>query len=195
VNIEQKNTLFVISLVLAVLVAVSGVTFMLVRDHVGTTVEADLERAHNVFIEAQKNHFDNLLTVARSARAEPSLIAASLTGDITTVRGMLDDLYPRPGADFMAVYLDAGPGGFAGAGNRPHFTSPQVLGSAALIGLVRSLAQGKTVAFGNALLYDSWLQLVAIAIENPFGGRIGALVVGKAFSQGDLQRLRQLRTL
>ncbi len=191
-NIEQKNTLFVISLVLTVLIAVSVASFLLVRDHVATTIEGDLERANSVFIEAQKNHFDNLLTVARSARAEPSLIAASLTGDITTVRGMLDDLYPRPGADFMAVYLDAGPGGFAGAGNKPHYTSPQVLGSAALIGLVRSLAQGKTVAFGNALLYDSWLQLVAIAIENPFGGRIGALVVGKAFAQADLQRLRQL---
>jgi diguanylate cyclase (GGDEF)-like protein/PAS domain S-box-containing protein len=192
VNIEQKNTLFVISLVLTVLIAVSVASFLLVRDHVATTIEGDLERANSVFIEAQKNHFDNLLTVARSARAEPSLIAASLTGDITTVRGMLDDLYPRPGADFMAVYLDAGPGGFAGAGNKPHYTSPQVLGSAALIGLVRSIAQGKTVAFGNALLYDSWLQLVAIAIENPFGGRIGALVVGKAFAQADLQRLRQL---
>ncbi len=192
VNIEQKNTLFIISLVLVVLLGVAAASFLLVRDHVASSIRADLERAGNVFIEAQKNHFDNLLTVARSVRGEPSLIAASLTGDIATVRGMLDDLYPRPGADFMAVYLDTGPGGFAGAGNKPHYTSPQVLSSPELVGLVRSLTEGNTVAFGNALLYDSWLQLVAVAIENPLGGRIGALLVGKSFTQADLQKLRQL---
>jgi len=192
VNIEQKNTLFVISLVLVVLLGVAAAAFLLVRDHVAASIQTDLERARNVFIEAQKSQFDNLLTVARSARDEPSLIAASLTGDIATVRGMLDDLYPRPGADFMAVYLDTGPGGVAGAGNKPHYTSPQLLSSTELLGMVRSLAQGAPVAFGNALLYDSWLQLVAIPIENPLGGRVGALLVGKAFAQADLQRLRQL---
>ena len=191
-NIEQKNTLFVISLVLAVLLGVGAAAFLLVREHVASSIETDLERARNVFIEAQKSQFDNLLTVARSARDEPSLIAASLTGDVATVRGMLDDLYPRPGADFIAVYLDSGPGGFAGAGNRPHYTSPQLLSSGELLGMVRSLAQGAPVVFGNALLYDSWLQLVAIPIENPLGGRVGALLVGKTFDQADLERLRQL---
>ncbi|MGD2074487.1 MAG: EAL domain-containing protein [Gammaproteobacteria bacterium] len=191
-NIERKNTLFVISLVLVVQLGVALAGFLLVRDHVAAGIEVDLERARNVFIEAQKNRFDNLLTVARSVRDEPSLIAAVLTGDIGTVRGMLDTLYPRPGADFMAVFLDTGPGGVAGAGSKPHYTSPQVLSSPALVGLVRNLAQGHSVAVGNALLYDSWLQLVAIAIENPLGGRIGALVVGNSFRQADLHRLRQL---
>jgi diguanylate cyclase (GGDEF)-like protein/PAS domain S-box-containing protein len=192
VNIEQKNTLFVIGLVLVVLMGVAGASFMLIRDHVAHSIEVDLERARKVFVEAQKTQFENLLTVARGARTEPSLIAASLTGDIATVRGMLDDLYPRPGADFMAVYLDTGPGGVAGAGNKPHFTSPQVLTSAELVGMARALAQGEAVVYGNALLYDSWLQLVAVAIKNPLGGRIGALVVGKAFAGTDLQRLREL---
>jgi len=191
-NIEQKNTLFVISLVLVVLLGVAGAAFMLVRDHVSASIKEDLDRAHNVFIQAQKNQFNNLLTVARSVRDEPSLIAATLTGDIATVRGMLDDLYPRPGADFMAIYLDTGPGGVAGAGNKPHYTSPQVLSSPELVGLVRSLTEGDNVGFGNALLYDSWLQLVAVPVENPLGGRVGALLVGKRFSESDMQRLRQL---
>jgi len=192
VNIEQKNTLFVISLTFAVLLGVAAATYMLVRDHIATSIRVDLDRARSVFIETQKGRFEKLLRVAHSVRAEPSLIAASLTGDIATVRGMLDALYPRPGADFMAVYLGTGPGGFAGVGNKSHYTSPQVLSSAELIAMVRSLAQGETTAFGNALLYDSWLQLVAIPIENPLGGRIGVLLVGKAFEQADLQRLRQV---
>jgi diguanylate cyclase (GGDEF)-like protein/PAS domain S-box-containing protein len=191
-NIEQKNTLFIISLVLLVLFGVAGASYLLVRDHVTDSIKNDLERAQTVFVQAQGNRFDNLLTVARSVRDEPSLIAASLTGDIATVRGMLDDLFPRPGSDFMAIYLDTGPGGVAGAGNKPHYTSPQVLSSPILAGLIRALTQGEPVSFGNALLYDSWLQLVAIPIESPLGGRIGALLVGKRFGQADLQDLRQL---
>jgi diguanylate cyclase (GGDEF)-like protein/PAS domain S-box-containing protein len=192
VNIEQKNTLFIILLVLVVLLGVGGAGYLLVRNHVASDINADLDRAQKVFVQAQKNRFDNLFTVARSARDEPSLIAATLTGDIATVRSMLDDLYPRPGADFMAVYLDTGPGGVAGAGNKPHYTSPQILSSSVLTNLVRGLTRGDRVAFGNALLYDSWLQLVAVPIENPLGGRVGALLVGKRFGQGDLEELRQL---
>ncbi|GMQ83523.1 MAG: hypothetical protein BMS9Abin06_0258 [Gammaproteobacteria bacterium] len=191
-NIEQKNTLFIISLVLAVLLGVAGASFLLIREHVESSILDDLGRAQKVFVQAQGNRFDNLLTVARSVRDEPSLIAASLTGDIATVRSMLDDLYPRPGSDFMAIYLDTGPGGVAGAGNKPHYTSPQVLSSPILVELVRGLTQGESASFGNALLYDSWLQLVALPIESPLGGRTGALLVGKRFGQTDLQDLRQL---
>jgi len=192
VNIEQKNTLFVISLVLAVLMGVAGAAFLLVKDHVASSIRDDLERASKVFVSAQKNTFDNLFSVARSVRSEPSLIAATLTGDVATVRGMLDDLYPRPGADFIAVYLDTGPGDVAGVGDKPHFTSSQVLGSSDLLDLVRGLATGDTVRFGNALLFDSLLQLVAVPIENPLGGRVGALIIGKRFTVQDLQTLREL---
>ena len=191
-NIEQKNTLFIVGLVLVVLLSVGVLAYFLVSDHVRNSVRGDLERAHKVFIEAQKTSFGNLVTIARSARAEPSLIAATLTGDIATVRGMLDDLYPRPGANFMAIYLDTGPGGMAAAGDKPHFTAPQVLNSKALVGLVKRLTRGDPLVYGNALLYDTLLQLVAMPIENPLGGRIGALLIGRQFTQADLDALHQL---
>lgn len=192
-NIEQKNTLFVISLVLVVLLGVAGATFLLIQEHVSTMIRDDLLRARNVFLQAQSNRFDNLLTVSRSVREEPGLIAATLTGDIATVRSMLDDLYPRPGAAFMAVYLDTGPGGVAGAGDKPHYTSSQVLGSTALTDLVRELAHSEDNAvYGNVLLFDNWLQLMAVPIENPLGGRVGVLVIGNTFDDEDLRQLRQL---
>ncbi len=191
-NLEQKNTLFIISLVLVVLLGVAGAAFLLVRDHVGSSIHDDLDRAQTVFVQAQENRFEQLSALAIGARDEPSLLAATLTGDIGTVRGMLDDLYPRPGIEFMAVYLDTGPGGVAGAGDKPHYTSPQVLSSPALLGLIRELASGQSVTYGNALLYDSWLQLVAVPIESPLGGRVGALLVGKRFTQNDLNELRKL---
>jgi diguanylate cyclase (GGDEF)-like protein/PAS domain S-box-containing protein len=192
VNIEQKNTLFIISLVTVVLLGVAGAAFFLVRDHVRTSIHNDLDRAQTVFVQAQKNRFDQLSAVANSAGDEPSLLAATLTGDIGTIRGMLDDLYPRPGAEFMAVYLDTGPGGVAGVGDKPHYASPQILSSPELLQLIRDLTKGASLTYGNALLYDTWLQLVAVPIESPLDGRVGALLVGKRFTHDDLNDLRKL---
>jgi diguanylate cyclase (GGDEF)-like protein/PAS domain S-box-containing protein len=192
VKIEQKNTLFIISLVMAVLLGVAGTGSMLVRDNVTVRINEDLDRAQRVFLQVQENRFENLLTVARSVRDEPRLIAATLTGDIATVRSTLDDLYPRPGADFMAVYLDKGAVGVAAGGDTPKYTSSQILSSSVLTKLVRSLSRGDLVAFGDALLYDSWLQLAAVPLENLLGRRVGVLLVGKRFGQMDLQNLRQL---
>ena len=127
--IEQKNTLFIISLVLAVLLVVAGAGFLLTRNHVKVRIGEDLDRAQKAFVQVQKNRFENLLTVARSVRDEPSFIAAILTDDVATVRSELNDLYPRPGADFVAVYLESGPGGIAGVGNKSHNMSPQALSS------------------------------------------------------------------
>jgi len=192
VNIEQKNTLFIISLVLLVLFGIAGSGFMLIRDHVTVGIGEDLDRAQKVFVQSQKNRFDNLLTVARSVSDEPGFIDATLNADIVTVRSILNDLYPRSGADFMLVYLDTGPGGVAATGNKPHYTSPQMLSSETLTELAGNLSRGDLRAFGNALLYDSWLQLVAVPVETPVGGRVGTLLVGKRFGQLELEHIRQL---
>ncbi len=191
-NIEQKNTLFIVTLVLAVLVCVAGASYLLVREHVETNIKDDLGRAKQVFVQAQEQRFQQLTTVAKNLSEEPSLVAAALTGDIATVRGMLDDLFKRPDIDFFAVYLSTGPGGVAGTGYKPHYTSRQVLSSAPITGLIRRLTGGESMAFGNVLLYDSWMQLAAVPIKNPLGGRIGALLVSKRFSTSDLQSLQQL---
>ncbi|HHJ13433.1 MAG TPA: EAL domain-containing protein [Gammaproteobacteria bacterium] len=43
-NIEQKNTLFIVGLVLTVLAGVAGAAYLLLRDQVAAGIEADLER-------------------------------------------------------------------------------------------------------------------------------------------------------
>jgi len=192
VIIEQKNTLFIISLVLAVLLVVAGAGFLLTRNHVKVRIGEDLDRAQKVFVQVQKNRFDNLLSVARSVLDEPGFVAAIRTADSVTVGSELDDLYPRPGADFLAVYLESGPGGIAGVGNKSHNMSPQALSSEGLTDLVRSLNRSETVVFGHALLDDGLLQLAAVAVKNPLGEPVGTLLVGKRFAQMDLENLRRL---
>lgn len=191
-NIEQKNTLFIVSLVLAVLVCVAGASYLLVREHVKTNIVNDIDRAGQVFVQAQEQRFKRLTSVAGSLSEEPSLVAAALTGDIATVRGMLDNLFKRAGIDSVAVYLSTGPGGVTGVGHEPHYTSTQFLSSEPVMALVRRLIDGEPVVFGNVLLSDSWMQLAAVPINNPLGGHIGVLLVSQRFSTPDLQSLQQL---
>ena len=191
-NIERKNTLFVVALVLMVLGSVAAVAYSLINSHVRNSMEHDMRRSHQVLREAEKNNFEQLLTTAKAITSEPSLVAATLTMDIPTISGMLEDLYLRPGIDMLAIYLDTGPEGVTGMGRRPHFFSPQVLASPILQELVNSVINGEEFAYGNSLVFDTLLKLVAIPIVNPIGGKIGVLVAGNAFDQASVEYLKQL---
>lgn len=191
-NISQKNTLFVVMLVVLVLAGVSLSGYLLIRDHVEAEVDRDLTRAQRVFVEAQKHAFDRLVMATRGVSREPALLAAALTGDAATLRSMLEDLYPRPGIDLLAVFLGRGPGAASAEGRKPHFTSPQVLASEPLQQLVREIGDGADVAFGNALVFDTFLRLTAIPIESPLGGAIGVLVAGEEIQQTAVDGLKLL---
>ncbi|MFA7386563.1 MAG: HAMP domain-containing protein [Thiohalobacteraceae bacterium] len=191
-NIGQKNALFVLILVLLVLTGVSLSGYYLIRTHVHAEIDRDLARAQRVFAEAQRHLFERMVTTARGMSREPSLLAAALTGDADTVRGMLEDLYPRPGIDLVAVYLGGGTGESVAEGSKPHFTSPQVLASASLQQLLQQVAGGAPVAYGNALIFDTFLRLTAIPIENPLGGAIGVLIAGEAVGPSAVEQLKQL---
>jgi diguanylate cyclase (GGDEF)-like protein/PAS domain S-box-containing protein len=192
VNLEAKNTLFVTLLVVAVLCSVSLLGYFLLDEHLHQESAEDLQRAHDVYVEAEKTAFSRLLITASGMRSEPSLVAATLTGDLPTVRSMLEGLHDRSGVDMVAIYLDTGTGGVVGQGRKPHFASPQVLSSRVLQGLVENLTTGARAAFGNGMVYDNLLRLVAIPIEHPLGGRIGVMVVGEEFTQQDVERIQSL---
>jgi diguanylate cyclase (GGDEF)-like protein/PAS domain S-box-containing protein len=191
-NIGQKNALFVLVLVMLVLCGVTLSGYLLIRNHVQAEIERDLARAQRVFVEAQKHAFDRMVTNARGMAREPSLLAAALTADAGTVRGMLEDLYPRPGIDLLAVYLGTGTGSAVAEGRKPHFTSPQVLASAPLQQLLRQVTGGTPAAYGNALVFDTFLRLAAIPIQSPIGGAIGVLVIGEEIDQSAVDEYKQL---
>ncbi|MBU1190915.1 MAG: EAL domain-containing protein [Gammaproteobacteria bacterium] len=191
-NIGQKNALFVATLVLMVLCGVTLSGYFLVRAHVYAEIDRDLARAQRVFVEAQRHAMENMVTTARGMSREPSLLAAALTSDTETVRGMLEDLYPRPGIDLVAVYLGTGSGQAIAEGSKPHFTSPQVLASEPLQQLLQQVSSGAPVAYGNALIFDTFLRLAAIPIQSPLGGAIGVLVTGQEINQASIDELKEL---
>lgn len=191
-NIEQKNALFIVALVMLVLGSVSLAGFFLTNNHVNAEIGRDLERAQRVFVEAQKHAFERMVTTARGISREPSLLAAAATADAATVRGMLEDLYPRPGIDLLAIYLGSGSDSAIAEGRKPHFTSPQVLSSAPLQELLRQVAAGAPVAYGNALVFDTLLRLAAVPIPGPLGGVIGVLVTGEEINQTAVNGFKEL---
>jgi len=192
-NIGQKNALFIMALVLLVLGSVSVAGFFLIQSHVRSVIDTDLARAQRVFVEAQKHAFERMVTSARGVSREPSLLAAASTGDIETVRGMLEDLYPRPGIDLLAVYLGNSADSVVAEGSKPHFTSPQVLSSAPMQALLRQIALGAPVAYGNALIFDTFLRLTAIPIQSTVGGGvIGVLVTGEEVGQSAVATYKEL---
>jgi len=68
-NIERKNTLFLISLVVIIAAAVAGGGFLLARDQVSVSINEDLGRAQRTFVQVEKNRFEHLHTVASGLRA------------------------------------------------------------------------------------------------------------------------------
>ena len=191
-NIESKNTLFVVALLLAVLGGVSLIAYVLVSDHVHQEIRADLLRAQRVFVELQKNDFGHMVSTARAVAAEPALVAAVLTADTKTISGMLEDLFTRPDVDLLAVYLDTTTSGVVAEGSKPHFTAPQVLVSPPITAMVHEVARGSEATFGNVMAYTGLMRLAAVPVKSPLGGRIGVLLLGVEVNQGEILRLQQL---
>ncbi|WJW75589.1 EAL domain-containing protein [Thiohalobacter sp. IOR34] len=191
-KIGQKNTLFVLMLVSAVLVGMALSGYYLVQRHVAAQIDADIARAHRVFVEAERSAFTRLQAAAHGIAREPSLLAAALTADTATVRGMLEDLYPRPGIELLAVYLGGSVGSAVAEASKPHLSSSQVLASAPMLELIQRVGRGEPVAYGNALIFDTFLQLAAIPLRSPLGGSLGVLVVGEELDQSAVEQLKQL---
>ena len=191
-NIERKNTLFLISLVVTIAAAVVGGGFLLARDQVSVSINEDLGRAQRTFVQVEKNRFEHLHTVARGLRAEPSLVAAIISADTAAIQRVVEELYPRWGADFLAVYSDAAPGPVVAAGDNAQYSSAHILSSEILSELVRDLGHGDRSVSASVKIHDSLLQLVAVAVENPLGRQVAALLVASRFGQPELESLRQM---
>ena len=191
-NLEQKNTLFVVTLVALVLASVAAMADWLIDRHVDQQIQKELERAHTVFVEVQKQGFKILQQAATQLSDSPSLLAAGLIGDPATIRDALRQALPNSDVDLVALYgSGANPSGIGQSG-RLHLVAPQVLDSEAFVSLVRRAAQSGRIAYGHALVFDTLLRLVAVPIANPAGGQIGVLLVGADIDTAELQRWRGL---
>ncbi|RRQ21872.1 putative bifunctional diguanylate cyclase/phosphodiesterase [Thiohalobacter thiocyanaticus] len=191
-RIGQKNSLLVVGMMLLVLVGVTGAGYLLVTGHVNRQISSDIQHAHEVYVQAQREAFAQLVSTARTIGQEPGLLAALLTAHPPTVRSTLEESFPRPGLDLLALSLENDPGRTLAEASKPHLVSPRVLASDAIQTLVRQVSQGARVAYGNAMIFETFLRLVAIPVVNPGGGVIGVMVLGQEIDQAALERHQPL---
>lgn len=191
-RIGQKNSLLVVGMMLLVLVGVTSAGYLLVTGHVNRQISSDIQHAHEVYVQAQREAFAQLVSTARNISQEPGLLAALLTTHAPTVRSTLEESFPRPGIDLLALSLESGPGQTLAEGSKPHLVSPRVLASDAIQTLVRQVTRGARVAYGNAMIFETFLRLVAIPVANPGGGVIGVMVLGQEIDQAAIERYQPL---
>lgn len=191
-RIGQKNSLLVVGLMLLVLVGVTGAGYLLVTGHVKRQISSDIQHAHEVYVQAQREAFAQLVSTARNIGQEPGLLAALLTAHPPTVRSTLEESFPRPGIDLLALSLESDPGRTLAEASKPHLVSPRVLASDAIQTLVRQVSQGARVAYGNAMIFETFLRLVAIPVSSPGGGVIGVMVLGQEVDQTAVERYQPL---
>jgi diguanylate cyclase (GGDEF)-like protein/PAS domain S-box-containing protein len=191
-NIEQKNTLFVVALILVVLGAVATMAYFLINRQVNEAIVSELTSAHAVFVETQKQSFTDLRERARHLSDEPAMIAAAFTGDPPTVRGMLNELLGDSGANVLAVYQGADLDQVAAVADKAHLAAPRVVTSPTFMALVQQVRASGTRAFGHTIVFDALLRLVAVPIRNPLGGSLGVLIYGKRIEPADVSRLHDL---
>lgn len=191
-NIEQKNTLFVVTLILVVLGGVATMAYFLINRQVNDAIVSELTSAHAVFVETQKQSFAELRERARHVSEEPAMIAAAFTGDVPTVRGMLKELRGDSGANVLAVYQGDDSDKVAAVADEAHLAAPRVVTSPTFMALVREVRASGTRAFGHAIVLDALLRLVAVPVRNPLGGNLGVLIYGERIEPGEVARLHDL---
>ena len=191
-RIGQKNSLLVVGMMLLVLVGMTSAGYLLVTGHVKRQISSDIQHAHQVYVQAQREAFAQLVSTARNISQEPGLLAALLTAHPPTVSSTLEETFPRPGIDLLALSLESGPGQTLAEASKPHLVSPRVLASDPIQALVRQVSQGARVAYGNAMIFETFLRLVAIPVANPGGGVIGVMVLGQEIDQAAIERNQSL---
>ncbi len=191
-NIEQKNTLFVVTLVLVVLGSVGLMAYLLVRGQVDAALVTDLGRAHGAFQEADRQSLRTLELRARSLAAEPPVHTAIVAGGARGLAARLKGLAERASVDLVAFYPRGQARAPAGDAVRAYQSSPQVLSSDAFARLAQAAVQTRKPAAGHGLAIDTLLRLVAVPVLGRSGVPAGAMLVGRRLDPRDVQGLHQL---
>ena len=191
-RLSQKNALLLTGILLLAIGGMLLLAIPLILDHVHEQARSDLLRAHAAFVESQRHRFERMEHSAHSLLSEPSLLAAAMTGDAGTLEDALEGLFPLPEIDLVAFYPSRGSADPIAVGSRPHYSSPQMLASPGIRGMVERVRLSRDRSLGNVMAFDNLLQLLALPAQDPMGGDLGILLVGKAFDQEQTQKLRDL---
>lgn len=191
-NIEHKNTIFIISLLLVVLASMSVISYYLFGDHVRARLTGELDEAHSVFVEAQKNSLRTLVSKAQAIAAEPALPAVLAKNNIPNIEALLQGLYTRMRLDLVALYLNKPAATVLAKGRKEHYTTPRVMKGDEFAQLAAAVTQGLSNAYSHTFVVDTLLRVVAVPVQDAAGVIRGVLIVGEELGERQVNGLKNL---
>ena len=189
-NIEQKNTLFIIALVLSVLTATSALIYLALDKHIDNMAGNDLKKSHQIFTSVQQTEFERLLNLGRVLRSTSGMQYALLLQDKKTLARFLNQSMQSTRADLMIVYYGKGLTQTVGVSTKAAFTTDSVITSTKYRKLLNEITNGGVASIGHAVVYDSIIRLAAIPLYHPSGGRSGILLLGSEFGPAAIKSIR-----
>lgn len=188
-KIEQKNTLFVILLVIAVLAGVSAVVYVLLDDYLDAELVKRIQTARSVYFEQHTAGFEQLHKKSLAMSASLLSRGVDLNTDMKTAQDVINVLGHRNELELAALYLHSDPVTRVVYARRDVMAKPQVISSDKISHLVATA--GKTHAQTSAYVFiaDTFLRIVVVPIAGSLGEDNGLLLLAEKIDDSVVEKM------
>ncbi|HEC30294.1 MAG TPA: EAL domain-containing protein [Gammaproteobacteria bacterium] len=195
-NIERKNALFIVSLVLVVLASMYVITVFLIGRYVSNEALVELNNA-NVVSQNFFNH--RRYQLAQNSKFLKDQLESGNPDSLknsSVMRGRLKQLLQYTSGDFLLFYREqAGTKIATGVSRRAVFSSKRVLDLAGLKRIVKKAGLKKRLLNSYEIIDDEVVNIVAVPIVQKNKTLAGVMIQGKVITKSDIQNLKDIHHL
>jgi len=192
-NIEKKNTLFIISLIIFVLVCVSSIALYLINQHISNEVNADLDKAFTISHRVLQLNNKELRTNASFLSRDKKMRQYAMDADQTKLKQFLQQFRQLSDNDLM-VYFSVKrrqkPG--FGVSRRAVFNSRRVLEMDEFDQIMDKINKTANQDSVYLIIDDEVINAVATPIKDKQDTLVGVLVMGKIIKNAMLSQFKSL---
>ncbi len=191
-RIEQKNTLFVITLVFAVLAGVSAVVYILLDDYLDQELDMRILHARDVFEEHQKQAELHLRRKAQELVEQLPSQGLRLDTKKEKVQQLVNRTGYRNKMELVVLYLQTEPVTRAVYARHDRLATPQVISSDSISQLVARAGQTRSPAAGFAFVAETFLRIDVLPITGLNGEHAGLLLLAEKIDDASIESLARL---
>jgi len=195
-NIERKNALFIVSLVLAVLASTYIIAFFLIGKYVSNEALVELNNANVVSQNFFNHRRYQLVMNSQFLKDQFESANADLLKSRLNIRGRLRQLLKYANGDFLLLYkVQADARTATGVSHRAVFSSRRVLNMDSLKDIVAKASSKKRLVNTYEIIDDEVINIVAVPIIRNNKTLSGVLIQGKVITKSDIQELKDIHHL
>ncbi|HED16911.1 MAG TPA: EAL domain-containing protein [Gammaproteobacteria bacterium] len=188
-KIEQKNTLFVIVLVIAVLAGVSSVVYILLGDYLDSELDARIENGRSVFVAQQREGLDRLYEKAHDLALQLSSRGIDHKTDELTLQNAINALGHQYKMEVAVIYLHSDPVIRSVYTRRDVLAKPQVISNDVFNYLVASTGKTHSATSGQLFIADTFLRIVVVPVKDTQGEETGILLLAEKIDDSAVEQM------